>query len=44
MWSQVDTVLRWASRFTLQDWLLIGVVALIFGAFCLRGYGSRQSY
>jgi len=32
------------GRLDREEWILVFVAALIFGAFCLRGFGSRTNY
>jgi hypothetical protein len=52
MWSQfLDIIRNWRQDFTrevatwqVQEWFLANVVVLIFGAFLLKGLGSRKHY
>ena len=40
----VNSLISFATRLNRQEWMyvLAGVVA--FGAFCMRGFGSRNNY
>ena len=44
VWQLVHSVSTQAGRLNRQEWMyvLVGVVA--FGAFCMRGFGSRNNY
>lgn len=37
-------VLRWINTLQMQDWTYVFLVAVFFGAMCMRGYGSRHNY
>ena len=32
------------TRFTMSHWIVFSVLAVAFGFFCLRGFGSRKNY
>jgi hypothetical protein len=37
-------VMRWFNKLDRQEWLIVLVVAMLFGFLCMRGYGSRSNY
>jgi hypothetical protein len=37
-------VLHMMERLSVQQWMLVLVVAIVVGVFCLRGFGSRSEY
>ena len=37
-------ILRWFMCLTAQEWLYVLLFTVVAGMFCLRGYGSRNSY
>lgn len=43
-WQVEYYVMHWADRLRPQEWLLILAVAIIVGAICLRGFGSRKKF
>ena len=44
MWQYFRMAMRYVERFDTQDWLLVFLIAVGIGAFCMRGFGSRASY
>ena len=48
MWSKLDMMadeLRMAvERMDSNQWIGVSVVAMVLGALCLRGFGSRTNY
>jgi len=45
MWNHVsNTVFRWAESLNMSQWLLVLLVVVAVGAFCLKGFGSRSNY
>ena len=36
--------LRLVNHMSTQQWLLVAVIGLVIGLFCMRGLGSRSSY
>jgi len=39
-----NDILRLIDRMDPQEWILVSAVAILLGAFCLRGFGSRSKY
>ena len=37
-------LMRYADHLSIQHWLVILLVAVVLGFFCLRGFGSRSNY
>ncbi len=37
-------VLRVIDKMGTQEWLFVLVVVIVFGMFCLKGFGSRSKY
>jgi hypothetical protein len=37
-------VMRWFNKLDRQEWVIVLVVAAVFGLLCMRGYGSRSDY
>jgi len=48
MWSKIDQVLaplfRLCRDLDREEWVVVFVVALTIGYFCMRGFGSRSKY
>jgi hypothetical protein len=48
MWYMLQSwfydVLHAIGRLNRHEWTIVFVVALLFGIFCLRGFGSRWNY
>ena len=48
MWYMLQSwfydVLHAIGRLNRHEWTIVFVVALVFGMFCLRGFGSRWNY
>jgi hypothetical protein len=36
--------MRFVDRLDTQEWLIVGIVAIVVGVLCLRGFGSRSGY
>ncbi|MCE9553614.1 MAG: hypothetical protein K8T91_09620 [Planctomycetes bacterium] len=44
-WNHVsNAALRWAESLNMSQWLLVLLVVVAVGAFCLKGFGSRSNY
>jgi hypothetical protein len=39
-----DDVMRFVDGFSIQEWMLFGVIAVLIGIFFMRGSGSQSSY
>jgi uncharacterized membrane protein len=37
-------LMRAICHMTMYHWVVVMVVSMAFGAFCMRGFGSRHSY
>lgn len=44
MWHYYRMAMRHVEHLDTQDWLLVFIVAVAIGAFCMRGFGSRSHY
>ncbi len=44
MWNMYRTALTQINGFTDRQWFFILVGAVVVGAMCLRGFGSRSNY
>jgi hypothetical protein len=48
MWYQLQTLANKAqhhlTHMDRQEWIVVFVVAVLFGSLCLRGFGSRTGY
>lgn len=48
MWHQIvqmaSPLLHHVNRLNRQEWIMLFVVALVLGAYCMRGFGSRANY
>lgn len=38
-----NDLMRVIDRMTIQQWLVVLIVAMILGILCMRGYGSRSA-
>lgn len=38
------SAMQWVVRLNMRDWFWVLIGCVIFGVFCMRGYGSRSSY
>lgn len=43
-WLLYKSVVRTALGWDHQEWLLAFFVVVVFGCWCLRGFGSRSNY
>lgn len=39
-----NRVSMWAEHLSMQEWLMVFLVAVVIGAACLKGFGSRNNY
>ncbi len=39
-----SSVMHWVVTLNMRDWFWILLASVAFGAFCMRGFGSRNSY
>lgn len=37
-------VMHWVVTLNMRDWFWVLLGSVAFGAFCMRGFGSRSSY
>jgi hypothetical protein len=37
-------IIRYTEHMRAQEWLMVLAAAILIGALCLRGYGSRSDY
>ncbi len=37
-------VMHWVVTLNMRDWFWVLLASVAFGAFCMRGFGSRSSY
>ena len=44
IWYTVNSVTRFASRLDENEWMYVLYGVVIFGLFCMRGFGSRKNY
>ena len=44
MWSYYRKALGWMSTWGYEEWLAAGVLVVVMGYFCMKGFGSRGSY
>lgn len=38
------SAMQWVVTLNMRDWFWVLIGCVIFGVFCMRGYGSRTSY
>jgi len=38
------SVMHWVVTLNMRDWFWILLGCVLFGVFCMRGFGSRSSY
>jgi hypothetical protein len=38
------TAMQWVVRLNMRDWFWVLIGCVAFGVFCMRGFGSRNSY
>ena len=36
--------MRFVDQLDTQQWLIVGIVAVVVGVLCMRGFGSRSGY
>jgi hypothetical protein len=36
--------MRMVERMGTDEWIIVGVVAMVIGFICMRGFGSRSGY
>jgi hypothetical protein len=44
MWYYVNNAMRYINHFGTHEWMLLLLGALVLGAVCMRGFGSRSNY
>lgn len=44
MWQAYHKAVLTVNHFGMQEWFFVLVGVVIFGAFCMRGFGSRSGY
>ena len=44
VWNALSSVSRFASRLDRQEWMYVLYGVVVFGLFCMRGFGSRKNY
>ncbi len=42
--NSVDRTINSVEHFDTRDWLILLVIVVAVGLFCMRGFGSRSSY
>ncbi len=43
-WDGYYLCMRMIEGATMQDWLVVFCAVVLFGLFCMRGFGSRAKY
>jgi hypothetical protein len=43
-WKAYSISMRYLERLAPQDWWLLLLLVVLWGLFCMRGFGSRSSY
>lgn len=44
IWSGINAVSRFADGLNESQWMYVLYGVVVFGLFCMRGYGSRKNY
>jgi hypothetical protein len=44
VWRYIDQVTRFVGDFHTYHWIGIGVVLIVVGVVCMRGFGSQKAY
>jgi hypothetical protein len=44
MWYPIRATLRFLEHLSFTDWSLVGVGVVVWGCFCMRGFGSRKHH
>ena len=40
----IHSAMRYFDRLDQHQWVLVFIVMVLFGAYCMRGFGSRSNY
>ncbi len=44
LWDTGDRLIQTTAGFDRQQWLVVFLVIVVVGWYCLRGFGSREGY
>lgn len=44
MWRYYNICFRYLDHLTMREWFVVLLAVVLWGLFCMRGFGSRAKY
>jgi hypothetical protein len=44
LWQLHNDFLRETQHFRIHDWMMLSILVLLIGFYCMRGFGSRAKF